>query len=67
MRSSPPRWRVLRRPAPFVAPAALLRLTMGESVGMLLEGQRMLPKRLLAAGLTFRFGALDAALKDLLV
>jgi uncharacterized protein (TIGR01777 family) len=57
---------VLRRPAPFVAPAALLRLTMGESAGMLLEGQRMLPKRLLAAGLTFRFGALDAALQDLL-
>jgi hypothetical protein len=57
---------VLRRPAPFVAPAALLRLTMGESAGMLLEGQRMLPKRLLAAGLTFRFGALDAALRDLL-
>jgi len=57
---------VLRRPAPFVAPAALLRLTMGESAGMLLEGQRMLPKRLLAAGLTFRFGSLEAALKDLL-
>jgi len=57
---------VLRRPAPFVAPAALLRLTMGESAGMLLEGQRMLPKRLLAAGLTFRFGALGAALQDLL-
>ncbi len=57
---------VLHRPAPFVAPAALLRLAMGESAGMLLEGQRMLPKRLLAAGLTFRFGALEAALQDLL-
>lgn len=57
---------VLHRPAPFVVPAALLRLAMGESAGMLLEGQRMLPKRLLAAGLTFRFGSLQAALKDLL-
>lgn len=57
---------VLHRPAPFVAPAALLRLTMGESAGMLLEGQRMLPKRLLLAGLTFRFGSLDTALKNLL-
>lgn len=57
---------VLHRPAPFVAPASLLRLTMGESAAMLLEGQRVLPKRLLAAGLTFRFGALDAALKNLL-
>lgn len=57
---------VLRRPAPFVAPAALMRLTLGESAGMLLEGQRVLPKRLLAAGLTFRFASLDAALQDLL-
>jgi uncharacterized protein len=56
---------VLRRPAPFVAPAALLRLSMGESASLLLEGQRVLPKRMLAAGQVFRFGNLGDALNHL--
>jgi uncharacterized protein (TIGR01777 family) len=56
---------VLRRSAPFVAPAALLRLTMGESASLLLEGQRVLPKKMLASGQVFRFGSLDDALKHL--
>lgn len=56
----------LHRPALFVAPALLLRLGMGESAGMLLEGQRVFPKRLLTAGLSVRFDKLDDALKDLL-
>ncbi len=57
---------VLHRPAPFVAPASLLKLSMGESASLLLEGQRVLPKRMLAAGQPFRFGKLEDALKDLL-
>jgi uncharacterized protein (TIGR01777 family) len=57
---------VLHRPAPFVAPASLLKLSMGESASLLLEGQRVLPKRMLAAGQSFRFGKLEDALKDLL-
>jgi hypothetical protein len=56
----------LHRPAPFVAPASLLKLSMGESASLVLEGQRVLPKRLLAAGLTFRFASLDQALRHLL-
>jgi uncharacterized protein (TIGR01777 family) len=56
---------VLHRPAPFVAPASLLKLSMGESASLLLEGQRVLPKRMLAAGQSFRFGKLEDALKDL--
>ncbi len=56
---------VLRRPAPFVAPAALLRLSMGESASLLLDGQRVLPKRMLAAGQVFRFGDLTDALNQL--
>ncbi len=57
---------VLHRPAPFAAPASLLRLSMGEAAGMLLEGQRVLPKRMLAAGQAIRFERLEDALKDLL-
>ncbi len=57
---------VLHRPAPFVAPASLLRLSMGESASLLLEGQRVLPKRMLASGMALRFEKLDDALKDLL-
>jgi uncharacterized protein (TIGR01777 family) len=56
---------VLRRPAPFVAPAALLRLSMGESASLLLEGQRVLPKRMLASGRPIRFERLEDALKNL--
>ncbi len=56
---------VLHRPAPFVAPASLLRLSMGESASLLLEGQRVLPKRMLAAGQAIRFEKLEEALQDL--
>jgi uncharacterized protein (TIGR01777 family) len=55
----------LHRPAPFVAPGSLLKLSLGEAASLLLEGQRVLPKRMLAAGQTFRFGRLEDALKDL--
>lgn len=57
---------VLRRPAPFVAPASLLKLSLGEAASLLLEGQRVLPSRLTAAGCQFKFATLGAALKDLL-
>jgi uncharacterized protein (TIGR01777 family) len=56
---------VLHRPAPFVAPASLLKLSLGESASLLLEGQRVLPERMQAAGQVFRFGKLEGALKDL--
>lgn len=56
----------LRRPAPFVAPATLLKLSMGESASLLLEGQRVLPTRLTAAGAQFKFPELNDALDDLL-
>lgn len=59
--------RALHRPAFLIAPAMLLKLGMGESSCMLLEGQRVLPKRLEAAGWKFAFNKLDSALNDLLV
>lgn len=56
---------VLHRPAPFVVPASLLKLSLGESASLLLEGQRVLPKRMLAVGQPIRFPELEDALKDL--
>lgn len=57
---------VLRRPAPFAAPAALLNMSMGESASLILEGQRVLPRKLEVAHYRFQFSALREALEDLL-
>ena len=58
--------RVLHRPAIFAAPALVLRLAMGERASLLLEGQRVLPTRLAAAGYQFKFPDLASALNDVL-
>lgn len=55
----------LHRPAFFVAPAALLKLGMGESASLLLEGQRVLPKKMETAHYRFTFPTLAEALRDL--
>ncbi len=56
----------LHRPAFFIAPGMVLRLAMGERSALLLEGQRVLPKKLEASGRQFAFGELESALHDLL-
>jgi hypothetical protein len=56
---------VQRRPAFFVAPAALLKLAMGESASLLLEGQRALPRKMEAAHQRFAFPTLAEALRDI--
>lgn len=53
------------RPAVMPAPAAALRLMMGEMAGILLASQRVLPERLLAEGFAFRFTDVVPALADL--
>ena len=58
--------RVLHRPAPFVAPAALLKLAMGERAGLMLEGQRVLPGKMETARFRFAFTNLADALRNLL-
>ena len=58
--------KVLRRPALFVAPAMLLKAAMGERANLLLEGQRVLPKKMEQAGYRFSFPNLEDALRDLL-
>ena len=59
--------RVLGRPAPFAAPAWVLRLALGEMAEeTLLTGARVHPARLLASGFTFDFPRLEPALRHLL-
>ncbi|MBN2210642.1 MAG: TIGR01777 family oxidoreductase [Sedimentisphaerales bacterium] len=56
----------LHRPAIMKAPAAILRLALGEMADeMLLSGQRVEPRKLLQEGFSFRFSDLKNALKDI--
>jgi len=57
---------VLHRPAWACIPERLLRMTMGERASLLLDGQCVLPHRLLASGAVFNFDSLAKALKNLL-
>ncbi|MBK9161065.1 MAG: TIGR01777 family protein [Nitrosomonadales bacterium] len=56
----------LHRPAPFAAPASLVRMGMGERACLILEGQRVLPARMLEARHPFAFADLRDALNDVL-
>ncbi len=58
--------RVLHRPTIMRTPAMLLRLLMGESATLILDGQHVIPKKLDDSGFQFRFRELEAALVDLL-
>lgn len=57
--------KVMRRPYWLPAPAFALRFVLGEMSTLALDGQRVLPERLRAAGFSFRFGDLEEALQDL--
>jgi uncharacterized protein (TIGR01777 family) len=58
--------RAMGRPSLVPVPAFLLRLLFGEMAMVLLEGQRVVPRRLLDMGFRFRFPKLEGALRDLL-
>jgi NAD dependent epimerase/dehydratase family enzyme len=54
---------------PFLLPAApafLLRIVLGEFANVVLKGQRVVPKRLMETGFSFRFPTLQQALEDLI-
>lgn len=56
---------VLRRPAWLPVPAFVMRLVLGEMAEMLLNGQRVIPNRLVQAGFEFEFPNLRQALANL--
>ena len=58
--------RALHRPYWFPTPAFLLRLVLGEKASLVLDGQRVLPRRSLERGFEFRHPTLADALADLL-
>ena len=58
--------RVLRRPALLPAPAAAVRLILGEFAGELLWSRRAVPDRLRSDGYEFRQPELEAALRHVL-
>jgi len=47
-------------------PKSLLRTLLGEFANVVLKGQRVIPKRLMEAGFSFRFPTLQQALEDLM-
>lgn len=57
--------RVLHRPALLPVPGFAVRLVLGEFGDVLLEGQRVLPRRLLSEAYRFAHPGLRAALEDL--
>jgi len=57
--------KVLHRPYWLPVPGFALKLVLGEKASLVLDGQRAVPQRLLAAGYQFQFEALETALQDL--
>lgn len=58
--------RMLGRPSLLRVPAFALRLVLGKKATLILDGQRLTPKRLTYLGFQFRFPDAEAALNDLL-
>ncbi len=57
--------KVLRRPSFMPTPAFVMRALLGEQADLLVEGQRVAPRRLLADGFVFRHPGLEEALRSL--
>ena len=58
--------RVLGRPSAMPAPAFAIKAMLGEMSVVVLEGQRVIPRKALHLGYEFRFPSLEPALRDLL-
>jgi uncharacterized protein len=58
--------KVLHRPMWMRIPAIFIRTALGEMSQLLVDGQRIVPTRALAAGFTFKFPNLGGALEHLL-
>lgn len=59
--------KVMKRPSWFHVPGFLLKILLGEMAeGLILSGQRAIPKRLLEAGFNFSHPELEPALQEIL-
>ena len=59
--------RALRRPSFMPAPGFMIKLVLGEFGSVILEGQRVIPKRLLDSGFAFQYPEIDKALQEIVV
>jgi len=58
--------KAMHRPSFFPAPGFMLKLILGEFGSVLLEGQRVIPQKLLKGGFQFRYPEIDQALGNIL-
>lgn len=59
--------KVLHRPSFMPAPGFMIKLILGEFGSVLLEGQRVIPRRLLDAGFKFKHPDIEEALKAIIL
>jgi uncharacterized protein (TIGR01777 family) len=57
--------KTLRRPSFFPAPGFMVKLVLGEFGSVILEGQRVIPRRLLESGFVFQYPDIDKALQSI--
>jgi hypothetical protein len=57
---------VIGRPSWLRVPGFVLKIVLGEMADMLLNGQRVIPKKILDAGFEFQFPILKEAIKDII-
>jgi uncharacterized protein (TIGR01777 family) len=57
--------KVLHRPSFMPAPGFMVKLVLGEFGSVILEGQRVIPKRLLDSGFAFQYPDIDKALQGI--
>lgn len=58
---------ILKRPAFFRVPAAILKVLYQGGADVILKGQKVIPERLQKSGFSFLYPRLDLALRDLLI
>jgi NAD dependent epimerase/dehydratase family enzyme len=57
--------KILHRPSWLPIPSYLLRIILGEMSSVVLEGQRVLPKKLLSAGFIFTYPEIEKTLAEI--
>ncbi len=58
--------KALHKPSFLPAPGFMVKLVLGEFGSVILEGQRVIPRRLLESGFTFQYPDIDAALQKII-
>ena len=57
--------KALHRPSFMPAPGFMIKLVLGEFGSVILEGQRVIPRRLLDSGFVFQYPEIDKALQSI--